>query len=565
MYLALYRKYRPKTFDDVVGQEAITRTLKNEVLHQQLAHAYLFTGSRGTGKTTCSKILAKAVNCLHPVDGNPCLCCENCLAIEDGTMLDVVEMDAASNNGVNDVRMLREEANYTPAQGKYRVYIIDETHMLSTAAFNALLKTMEEPPPHVIFILATTEVHKVPATILSRCQRFDFSRIKTADIAKRLSYIAGEEDFTLADDAAHLIARLADGGMRDAISILDQCTSYAKDVTLSVVSQATGLVLQDYLFDLADVIYRRQTADAIQKIDELYEGSKDLQKLLGDLIDHYRNLMIAKSVPDPSDLISCLPEDLVRLQTQAKELPLSSILYALSVLQEAMAQMAKGAAKRLTAEMAMIKLCDPALDDSNRALLSRIDRLEQQLRSGTFTVQAAASTAAPAVQPAVTPLAAPVEEAPQSAKPPAPKASETPVELPPNEAETPAKDISAKPKPAASQPAPDDAPKTPQMFDRWPEILGELQQRDPAMGGILAGSMAFTLGDALFIGCPNALFGQLQKRDNLIKQLRILLYEKTGIPYKVRVKKQKPAAKPDDQLTHLLDDAQALGIEVDRQ
>ena len=554
MYLALYRKWRPKTFEDVVGQEHITKTLKNEVLLNQLAHAYLFTGSRGTGKTTCSKILAKAVNCLHPVDGNPCLECENCRAIEDGTLLDVVEMDAASNNGVSDVRLLREEANYTPAQGKYRVYIIDETHMLSTAAFNALLKTMEEPPPHVIFILATTEVHKVPATILSRCQRFDFVRIKTGDIAKRLCYIAGQEGFSLTDDAAHLIARLADGGMRDAISILDQCTSYSREVTVEVVSGATGLVLQDYLFDLTEVIRRQSAPEAIQKIDELYEGSKDLQKLLGDLVDHYRNLMIAKTVPDPADLISCLPEDLVRIQKQAQSLPLSSILYALSVLQETMAHMGRGQSKRLAAEMAMIKLCTPSLDTGNEALLARLDRLEQQLRAGIPPAPAAAVQ-----EPVETPRPEPAAPAVQSIP-----VSEKPEPVSPPKTQPPSKPQAASPAPKPPEKTSLAVPEEPQLFERWPEILAELQQRDPAMGSILAGSMAFSLGEALYIDCPNSLFGQMQGRDSLIKQLRILLYEKTGVPYKVRVKKQRAAKKKtDDPLQHILQDAKALDIEVD--
>ena len=279
MYLALYRKWRPKLFTDVVSQEHITTILQNQVRTGKTAHAYLFTGSRGTGKTTCSKILAKAVNCLHPVDGNPCLECAVCRGIEDGSILDVTEMDAASSNGVDDIRSLRDEANFAPTTAKYRVYIIDEVHMLSPSAFNALLKIMEEPPPHVIFILATTELHKVPATIVSRCQQYDFRRIRPEDIEKRLLFVAGEEKITLSEDAAALIARLSDGGMRDALSLLDQCIAAGDTVDAQVVADTAGVAGREPLFFLSEAILSHDTAGALTIVNDLYENAKGIDRI----------------------------------------------------------------------------------------------------------------------------------------------------------------------------------------------------------------------------------------------------------------------------------------------
>ena len=317
MYQALYRKWRPKTFDDVVGQEHITATLKNEVATGKFSHAYLFTGSRGTGKTTCSKIVAKAVNCERPVDGNPCNECAACRGIDDGSVLDVVEIDAASNNGVDNIRQLREEAYFLPSVVKYRVYILDECHMLSQGAVNALLKILEEPPEHVVFILATTEIHKVLPTILSRCQRFDFHRIRSRVIADRLLYIAEQESFSLADDAALLIARLSDGGMRDALSLLDLCASFGTDITVQAVTQAAGLAGQSHLFEIADAAIARDPAAALLVVGRLSEQSCDFSRLCEQMIGHYRNLMICRSVKEPGELIACLPEELPRYREQA--------------------------------------------------------------------------------------------------------------------------------------------------------------------------------------------------------------------------------------------------------
>ena len=394
MYQALYRKYRPKNFDEVVGQEHITATLKQEIASGRIGHAYLFTGSRGTGKTSCSKIIAKAVNCPNQHDGNPCGVCAVCRGIDDGSVLDVTEIDAASNNGVDNIRQLREEANFTPAQVSYRVYIIDETHMLSVGAFNALLKIMEEPPEHVIFILATTEVHKIPATILSRCQRFDFRRISPSVIAARVRWVCEQEGIQIDPEAADLIASLAEGGMRDALSLLDVCRSNARSgeqdssasraekITLEHVRQSAGLAVSDSLFAVADAVLRRDVPAVLQEIDRMFENSIDFEKMCVQLIAHYRGLMMAKAVKNPQEFVSGLPQDAQRLSAQAAGYPMGQILYSLTVLQDALSRMGRTAQTRVELEMAAIKLCSPELDRSLEAIIARLDRLEAQVRSG---------------------------------------------------------------------------------------------------------------------------------------------------------------------------------------
>ena len=326
MYRVLNRKWRPQTFADVVGQEHITSTLAHEVQIGKVSHAYLFTGSRGTGKTTCAKILAKAANCLNPVDGNPCNECAVCKGLDDGSILDVVEIDAASNNSVENIRDLRDEVNYTPVHTKYRVYIIDEVHMLSIGAFNALLKTLEEPPEHVKFILATTEVHKLPATILSRCQRFDFHRITPENITSRLLHVAENENIEIDDDAALLIARIADGAMRDALSILDRCSGISDHVTSAVVSNAAGLAGKDYLFDLVDNINSNNPSEVLSLISKLHGDSCDMERLCSELINHFRNIMIIKTVKNPQQLIVCTDIDLELYKKQAEKTTLFRVL-----------------------------------------------------------------------------------------------------------------------------------------------------------------------------------------------------------------------------------------------
>ncbi len=317
MYRALYRKWRPQRFEDVVGQRAIVTALKNQITAGRVGHAYLFTGVRGTGKTTCAKIFAKAVNCLHPVNGDPCGECEICKGIDNGSLLDVVEMDAASNNGVDDIRDLRDETAYTPSACQYKVYIIDEVHMLSTAAFNALLKTLEEPPAHVIFILATTEIQKVPATILSRCQRYDFTRIGPEDIARRVEYIAGEEKLELTSDGAELIARLADGALRDALSILDTCAGVTAKIDADVVRRMAGVTDRSYLFHISDALEAQDAAAALAQLAQLRQQSVDVKRLTEELIAHYRALMLA-ALPGGQALLSGVsPEEEALLQARA--------------------------------------------------------------------------------------------------------------------------------------------------------------------------------------------------------------------------------------------------------
>lgn len=357
MYLALYRKYRPRTFDDVISQEHITTTLKNQIKTGTTGHAYLFTGSRGTGKTTCAKILAMAVNCLNPKDGNPCLECERCREILDGSSTDIVEMDAASNNGVDDVRQLRDEVAYTPVSCKYRVYIIDEVHMLSSQAFNALLKTLEEPPPHVKFILATTELHKVLPTILSRCQRFEFRRVSIEDSSARLLEVAEKEGVSLDADAADLISRLSDGGMRDALSILDRCVSEDKHITAAIVRDCAGVAEDKHLFAFSEMIANNDTAGCIRLLGELHKGSKDIAAVVDELSGHFRDLMLYKTAPEAVDLLSALPDEYADIERISGMYTLEEILRCLTLLRQCADGIGKVKQRKIVAEMCLVQMC----------------------------------------------------------------------------------------------------------------------------------------------------------------------------------------------------------------
>ena len=378
MHLALYRKYRSATFDEVISQEHITTTLKNQIKAGTPAHAYLFTGSRGTGKTTCAKLMAKAVNCLSPVDGNPCGECESCKAIADGCP-DIIEMDAASNNGVDDVRALRDEVMYAPTMCRYKVYIIDEVHMLSASAFNALLKTIEEPPPHVIFILATTEIHKVPATIASRCQQFRFSRIDVEESTKRLCEIAKKENVNITEDAARLISRLSDGGMRDAVSLLDQCISVSNDIDEETVRTTAGIAGTEHLFTLAQCIHEQNAPEALKTLDELHNQSKDLMLLLDELLSHFRNLCMLTATNNDFSLIPAGSGTRNDLARQAKEFTLGEIMRCMDILQDCIARTPKTAKRKTVAEMCLIRLCTPRLDSDFSALSLRLEKLENRL------------------------------------------------------------------------------------------------------------------------------------------------------------------------------------------
>jgi len=532
MHQALYRIWRPGVFDDVVGQQHITTTLKNEIAAGRPAHAYLFIGSRGTGKTTCARIVAKAVNCLNPQNGNPCGKCDMCVGIDNGSCVDVVEIDAASNNGVDNIRDLREEASFLPNAAQYRVYIIDEVHMLSASAFNALLKILEEPPAHVLFVLATTEVQKVPATILSRCQRFDFRRIDSGVIAGRLEQVAAGEDFTLTHDAAMLIARMADGGMRDALSILDLCSSYDRSITVETVSAATGLVQQDYLFRLADAAHAHDTGAFLELVGEAGRSYVEYDRLCEQLISHYRNLMVAKSTKHPEELIVCLPEVLEQYRQQARGLPVTEILAALDVLQQTLAAMTRTTYRRTELEMAAVRLCEPAVSAPSGAALPagverRLEALEQQAAAGAPAARALARPAP----------AAAAASAPGPAAPPAP----------------------------AEEPAPAQA-ETP--FDNWPQVLELLGKTNVPLSGFLVDSKAYFQGNRVLIDCRNSMFLELvrnnvQAKDDLKRAIAQVTGQNCSIgPYK----KQKTADAPaqdENPLDSLLDSARAAGVPVE--
>ena len=541
MYQALYRKYRPKNFDEVVGQEHITATLKQEIASGRIGHAYLFTGSRGTGKTSCSKIIAKAVNCPNQHDGNPCGVCDICKGIDDGSVLDVTEIDAASNNGVDNIRQLREEANFTPAQVSYRVYIIDETHMLSVGAFNALLKIMEEPPEHVIFILATTEVHKIPATILSRCQRFDFRRISPSVIAARVRWVCEQEGIQIDPEAADLIASLAEGGMRDALSLLDVCRSNARSgdnsaekITLEHVRQSAGLAVSDSLFAVADAVLRRDVPAVLQEINRMFENSIDFEKMCVQLIAHYRGLMMAKALKNPQEFVSGLPQDAQRLSEQAAGYPMGQILYSLTVLQDALSRMGRTAQTRVELEMAAIKLCSPELDRSLDAILARLDRLEAQVRSG-----------------AVVPPAG-EEKAPASEL----QAALTRVQkTPPQKPATPPQDASQQ-----------DRPKKPVVpFAPWPQVLEALRHVNTALHGALVSTEAFLDGEIVLIDCQDPLFLEMiRSNDYAKKSIHQALQSGAGRDYRIGPFKREryEMKKADDPMEQILASAEKLGVDM---
>ena len=408
MYQALYRKWRPRTFDDVVGQDHITETLKRQVASGRLSHAYLFTGTRGTGKTTCAKILSRAVNCQNPVDGNPCNQCPACLGIENGSILDVLELDAASNNGVDQVRALRDEAVYTPAAVRKRVYIVDEVHMLSTPAFNALLKILEEPPEHLMFILATTELHKVPATIKSRCQQFSFKRILPGQIAQRLGYVAGQEGIDLTGEGAALLARLADGGMRDALSLLDQCAGAGQRVDEQEILDTLGLAGNLETAKLMGLIAAHDTAGALETLGRLYGNGKDVSSVLEELSSLARDLLLRKTAPQGGTALLTGGYDGNTMRSLGEQFTAPRLLQILKLLQSTLPELARSSSRRTDAELCLIRLCDERLDDSAAGLAARVARLEELLAGGIpASVVTPAPPAAPVPQPA-----APVQSPP---------------------------------------------------------------------------------------------------------------------------------------------------------
>ncbi len=492
-YQALYRKYRPSTFSEVVGQEHITETLKNELAEGKTVHAYLFTGTRGTGKTSCAKILAKAVNCLSSKKEDPCLECDSCKSIDNGENTDIVEIDAASNNGVDNIRELRDLLTFAPATSKYRVFIIDEVHMLSVGAFNALLKTLEEPPEHVIFILATTEVHKLPATILSRCQRFDFRRIAPEKISERIQYIAGEEGLTVTDDAATLIASAADGGMRDALSILDLCASSSREIDEATVESVCAMAGNEYLLEMADAIKNHNTEEALLLIERLHNSSVDMLRLLSELTSHYRDLMIVKTVKGNKKPIICSASRMKELEKQALEYDIKDILFSLNILQSSFASMQTGN-RRGVLEMAVIKMCNLELSSDIAALERRISALEKGNVKPIKAVE---------VKKEITQEE---EEIPLPEEP-------TPPEV--IEEKTVENGVSA--------------------VKEWNEILSIISTECPLFAGVLKGSKAYIKGDYLLIDAPNSQFRSMINGNNGIYKdsIRKAALEVLGKTYKL--------------------------------
>ncbi len=417
-YQALYRKYRPQTFDDVVGQNAVTQTLKTQIVSGKLSHAYLFTGCHGTGKTTCAKILAKAVNCLNPENGNPCNRCKACRAIDEGTCMDVLEIDAASNNGVDNVRDLRDDAVYSPSQVKKRVYIVDEVHMLSTSAFNALLKIIEEPPEHLLFILATTELHKVPATILSRCQRFSFRRIGQEDIAAQLQFVAYQENIDLDNSAARVLARLADGAMRDALSLLDQCASAVSgELTAERVYACLGIAGERRCAELLDKIARQDTAGAMQLFNRLYTEGKDLSAMLDELASLVRDVLILKTAPEAGiTMLSGVAED-EETRTLASRISGGELIRMMELLQKTLNLFTRSASRRTDAELCILEMSQPELSQDLSSMNARLTRVEEQLKTGAFVLPQRAAPAVPEKPEAET---APAEESTVSQPEPEP-------------------------------------------------------------------------------------------------------------------------------------------------
>ncbi len=552
LYRALYRKWRPRRFADVVGQQPIVTALQNQIAAGRIGHAYLFTGTRGTGKTSCAKIFAKAVNCLDTTSPDPCGECAVCKGIDEGTVLDVSEIDAASNNSVDDIRDLRDETAYLPAMCRYKVYIIDEVHMLSTSAFNALLKTMEEPPEHVIFILATTEVQKVPATILSRCQRYDFARITAKDIAGRLEYVAGEEKIELDPAAAELIGRLADGAMRDALSILDTCAGVSNTVDEALVRRMAGVTDRQYLFEISDAIAAGDSVKALEEIARLRQQSVDMRRLCMELAAHYRNLMLC-ALPGGNELLTgTSPEEEAAYQAR-KDFPQRQAVRAINAFGAALEKMARGTDQRIELELAVFSLTQPEATPAT-------------------VVQAAAPAAQPfaaAPTPFVATAAAPgpVTIPPvQEAGTPPPVVGEPPVfepELPPlpeqpSPAPAPAPQKAARPKPSA--PA-----GPPQPFPQWSAVLEVIAESDAMLYSFLQGTRAYYDGRRVLFECSDAFRDYIKKNKDVSKQIKETIYQVTHLncfigPYEAPRQEQpdSPAVSVDETLKQMQD----LGVEV---
>ena len=608
MYRALYRKWRPQRFEDVVAQRGIVTALRNQVASGRVGHAYLFTGVRGTGKTTCAKIFAKAVNCLHPKDGDPCGECEICKGIDNGSILDVVEMDAASNNGVDDIRDLRDETAYTPSACHYKVYIIDEVHMLSTAAFNALLKTLEEPPAHVIFILATTEIQKVPATILSRCQRYDFTRIGPEDIAQRVEYIAGQEGLELTTDGAELISRLADGAMRDALSILDTCAGVTAKIDADVVRRMAGVTDRSYLFRMSDALEAQDGAAALAQLAALRQQSVDVKRLTEELISHYRALMLA-ALPGGQSLLSGVsPEEEAQYLEKGPQLGQREAVRAIRTLGNALEHMTRGSDQRIELELALFTLSEPPQTAPTAAgsvqaaapaapvvrpfVSAPAQPVPQPFVSAPVTpppavqeplsAPAAEPTSAPE-EPAVSPASVPEEPAPAPAEeelppppdePPVAESAPLPWDEPaapvtaPLPEETPA-EASAPTAPAPEYTA-DPAFSRPRKvaaeginpFEQWSEVVKLLQEKDPMLHSYLRKSKAYFDGTRVLIDGGKTFRDFIRVNKDSQRLIKKLIAQVSGVAVPIGPYEPRTAAKHTSNAEQSLHALEKLGLEV---
>ncbi len=607
MYRALYRKWRPQRFEDVVAQRAIVTALKNQIAAGRVGHAYLFTGVRGTGKTSCAKIFAKAVNCLHPHNGDPCGECEICRGIDNGSILDVVEMDAASNNGVDDIRDLRDETAYTPSACRYKVYIIDEVHMLSTAAFNALLKTLEEPPAHVIFILATTEIQKVPATILSRCQRYDFTRIGPEDIARRVEYIAGQEQLELTLEGAELIARLADGAMRDALSILDTCAGVTAKIDADVVRRMAGVTDRSYLFRISDAVEAQDGAAALAQLAQLRQQSVDVKRLTEELIAHYRALMLA-ALPGGQALLSGVsPEEEQQYLEKGPRLGQREAIRAIRTLGNALEHMTRGSDQRIELELALFSLAEPAPQAAVPAAAAPARAAAPQPEAprpfASASVQPFVSTPAPAAQEAPQPAleeaqpvsAAPAEQPPMEETPAAAAPAEEELPQPPEE--PPIRADAAPPWDEPPRAVPPEHPEKPQPvpapqeepavaaqpeyradptlnkprkvaaagvnpFPQWSEVVQLLQEKDPMLYTYLKKSKGYFDGTRVLIDGGKTFRDFIRQNKDSQKLIKKLIAQVSGVAVPIGPYEPKAAGRTATNAEESLHKLEQLGLEV---
>ena len=559
MYRVLYRKWRPAVFTDVSGQEHITSTLQNEVSSGRLNHAYLFTGSRGTGKTTCAKILAKAVNCLNPQNGNPCGECEICKGIDDGSILDIVEMDAASNRKIDDIRQIIDEVQFKPAKCKYRVYIVDEVHMLTTEAFNALLKTLEEPPEHVIFILATTEVHKLPQTIRSRCQRFDFHRIPPKAIADRVEYVVSQENAEITESAALMLASVADGALRDALSLLDSCLAVSSHIDEEVVRNAAGLVSKTYLFELATAIINKNPTRSLEIIDRLYSESKDMARLCDELVEHFRALMLIKTIKNPRDILIMSDDEFEQAVTQSDYLSLADIVFYMDVLSRAYQRMGRGTGDRTELEMALVKLSATELDGTVEALTARVTALEKAVKRGitvNYAQPAQQSVQAEAAQSASVPNTQTEVEEPFAK--PEPEHKKAPVAKPAPEVKPVAQRASVNLDELYDNAVP---------FARWVEVVDSLKSVSRSIAAAFAGSTAYESGNYLLIDTNNELAFDLLRQHGRRADIKQTLLELTGKNYSLGPYKRSTPKKVEktDPLNSLVQSLEGSGVEITQE